>query len=55
MKNEQKIQKLEKMGYKVSYMSGNRNGELSIIGVVAIKNGRRYEKSSISALYKYLK
>lgn len=36
------IKKLEKLGYTVKYMSGNRNGQLSIVGVVLTKSGDRY-------------
>jgi len=33
--------KVEKLGYDVKIMFGNRNGQLSIVGYSATKNGHR--------------
>lgn len=46
------IKRLQKKGFKVSYMSGTRNGNMSIVGVVAVHQGtyRRIQATSMNAL-----
>lgn len=48
--------KIEKKGYNVTYMSGMRNGQLSIVGVALTKDGDRYFRKvfkNITAAYKW--
>lgn len=47
-------EKIEKRGYKVSYLSGYRDGEQCIIGCVAEKNNRKTEAKNITALFNSL-
>jgi len=49
------IKKIQKLGYTVKYMTGNRNGMTSIIGVLLTKdNSFRKEFKNVTQALKFI-